>query len=602
MLFVGLDVIGGYVTEINVTSPTGVRELDKQFNTDIAGLLMDAIEKRLRLRADRMTPLPLPEHRSPAIAARRLARRRRAGQRSADDDAVPGRAVPRHRDSRRHVRGCRRGDKRPDADARSAAADGRRHARGGQPERAIPRATQSARQRHDRRARAARESGVVGAPGRSRPACRTATAASIARRSRGQQSDRDSSAAAAIAAKSNIAAAKISPAQQARGAAGALADHAAPDRDQRDRQDAALARQARGRHVRDRSQHARVEAGALPRRLAPQGRAARHAELSADRARQRRRQSGARSLDPRATAASARRRHAAPAAARRSIRRRCRSCGWPRRSIRFRRSCASSTTSCASPTNGSSWTATVGRAPLSDRACGNRRDPSHDYDACLALTGSSRLSRRVLARILRRMSGRLPHEPVPDRDAGDDGQQFLADRHVHLGTQRGRRARHHHQPPAADAARRRLRATEDADGAGRERQPAGAARRPGADRSRLRRAPRRRPVGAHAPGVLAHPGHDFARHSRRHGARQRPGDGAGGARLCGLERRSARKRDSRRTPGSRCRATSASCSTRPTSNAGARPGACSASTWRPSVRRSGMPDGGRRRRNGSRRN
>jgi glutathione synthase len=48
MLFVGLDVIGGYVTEINVTSPTGVRELDKQFGTEIAGLLLDAIEKRSR--------------------------------------------------------------------------------------------------------------------------------------------------------------------------------------------------------------------------------------------------------------------------------------------------------------------------------------------------------------------------------------------------------------------------------------------------------------------------------------------------------------------------------------------------------------------------
>jgi glutathione synthase len=47
MLFVGLDVIGGYVTEINVTSPTGVRELDKQFGVQIAGLLMDAIQKRL---------------------------------------------------------------------------------------------------------------------------------------------------------------------------------------------------------------------------------------------------------------------------------------------------------------------------------------------------------------------------------------------------------------------------------------------------------------------------------------------------------------------------------------------------------------------------
>ncbi len=50
MLFVGLDVIGGYVTEINVTSPTGVRELDKQFGTEIAGLLMDAIAKRLASR------------------------------------------------------------------------------------------------------------------------------------------------------------------------------------------------------------------------------------------------------------------------------------------------------------------------------------------------------------------------------------------------------------------------------------------------------------------------------------------------------------------------------------------------------------------------
>lgn len=47
MLFVGLDVIGDYVTEINVTSPTGVRELDQQFKIRIADLLMDAIAKRL---------------------------------------------------------------------------------------------------------------------------------------------------------------------------------------------------------------------------------------------------------------------------------------------------------------------------------------------------------------------------------------------------------------------------------------------------------------------------------------------------------------------------------------------------------------------------
>ena len=47
MLFVGLDVIGGFVTEINVTSPTGVRELDRQFGLDIGGSLMDAIARRL---------------------------------------------------------------------------------------------------------------------------------------------------------------------------------------------------------------------------------------------------------------------------------------------------------------------------------------------------------------------------------------------------------------------------------------------------------------------------------------------------------------------------------------------------------------------------
>ncbi len=47
MLFVGLDVIGGYVTEINVTSPTGVRELDRQFNLNIGELLMAAVERAL---------------------------------------------------------------------------------------------------------------------------------------------------------------------------------------------------------------------------------------------------------------------------------------------------------------------------------------------------------------------------------------------------------------------------------------------------------------------------------------------------------------------------------------------------------------------------
>jgi len=49
MLFVGLDVIGGFVTEINVTSPTGIRELEQQFKLDIAGQFIDAIA-RLKLR------------------------------------------------------------------------------------------------------------------------------------------------------------------------------------------------------------------------------------------------------------------------------------------------------------------------------------------------------------------------------------------------------------------------------------------------------------------------------------------------------------------------------------------------------------------------
>jgi glutathione synthase len=47
LLFVGLDVIGDYLTEINVTSPTCIRELDALYDLDIAGQLMDAISKRL---------------------------------------------------------------------------------------------------------------------------------------------------------------------------------------------------------------------------------------------------------------------------------------------------------------------------------------------------------------------------------------------------------------------------------------------------------------------------------------------------------------------------------------------------------------------------
>ena len=47
LIFVGLDIIGDYLTEINVTSPTCVREIDKLHNTAIGETLMEAIEVRL---------------------------------------------------------------------------------------------------------------------------------------------------------------------------------------------------------------------------------------------------------------------------------------------------------------------------------------------------------------------------------------------------------------------------------------------------------------------------------------------------------------------------------------------------------------------------
>ena len=47
VIFAGIDVIGDYLTEINVTSPTGMREIDAQFDVNTAGLMFDAIERRL---------------------------------------------------------------------------------------------------------------------------------------------------------------------------------------------------------------------------------------------------------------------------------------------------------------------------------------------------------------------------------------------------------------------------------------------------------------------------------------------------------------------------------------------------------------------------
>jgi glutathione synthase len=54
MLFVGLDVIGAFVTEINVTSPTGIRELDKQCGTRIGELVIASVERHLAARPRRV--------------------------------------------------------------------------------------------------------------------------------------------------------------------------------------------------------------------------------------------------------------------------------------------------------------------------------------------------------------------------------------------------------------------------------------------------------------------------------------------------------------------------------------------------------------------
>jgi glutathione synthase len=46
LIFVGIDVIGDYMTEINVTSPTGIQEIDRYDGANLSGLIWDAIEKR----------------------------------------------------------------------------------------------------------------------------------------------------------------------------------------------------------------------------------------------------------------------------------------------------------------------------------------------------------------------------------------------------------------------------------------------------------------------------------------------------------------------------------------------------------------------------
>ena len=53
LIFVGIDVIGDYLTEINVTSPTGLQEIGRFDGVNLAARIWDAIEKRLGARGPR---------------------------------------------------------------------------------------------------------------------------------------------------------------------------------------------------------------------------------------------------------------------------------------------------------------------------------------------------------------------------------------------------------------------------------------------------------------------------------------------------------------------------------------------------------------------
>lgn len=52
LFFVGLDIIGNYLTEVNVTSPMGIREINKLYKTKIEKNMIDWLEKKLRLKHD----------------------------------------------------------------------------------------------------------------------------------------------------------------------------------------------------------------------------------------------------------------------------------------------------------------------------------------------------------------------------------------------------------------------------------------------------------------------------------------------------------------------------------------------------------------------
>ncbi|MCJ8282385.1 MAG: glutathione synthase, partial [Rivularia sp. ALOHA_DT_140] len=48
LIFVGIDVIGGYLTEVNVTSPTGIREIDRFSNTNLGKKFIQWVEEAVK--------------------------------------------------------------------------------------------------------------------------------------------------------------------------------------------------------------------------------------------------------------------------------------------------------------------------------------------------------------------------------------------------------------------------------------------------------------------------------------------------------------------------------------------------------------------------
>jgi len=48
LIFVGIDIIGGYLTEVNVTSPTGIREIDRLEGVRVGQIVMEWVENTLK--------------------------------------------------------------------------------------------------------------------------------------------------------------------------------------------------------------------------------------------------------------------------------------------------------------------------------------------------------------------------------------------------------------------------------------------------------------------------------------------------------------------------------------------------------------------------